>query len=245
GRECFCRQFQIVGEHVQGSAAPYLVVPRRNVYPIPGGLDFVQAASFPLVFQTAWRALRTVGELQPGERVAVIGAGGGTTTAAIQVARASGARVAVVSRSAAKAARAQALGAEAAIVLEEANPLDRALWTWSDKQGVDLIFDSVGGPTLPLSVKALARGGRVVVIGATADPKAVVDLRTLFWRQTSIRGSTMSTVHEFEEMLAAVERRTLVPVIDSKFPFDQAVDAFRRFASGDLFGKVVLELPQA
>lgn len=243
GLECLCRRFRILGEHTQGSAAPFVVVPRRNVYRIPGNLSFSEAAAAPLVFQTAWRAIRTVGGVKAGERVAIVGAGGGTATAALQVAKLAGATVAVVTRSEEKASRARALGADAAFVISGTETLDRLLWGWSGKEGVDLIFDSVGAPTVPLSVKALARGGRLVVIGATAGPRVEVDLRTIFWRQASIRGSTMSTVHEFEEMLAALGGGRIRPVLDSVYPFDRAREAFEHFDTGSLFGKVILELP--
>ncbi len=242
GQECLCRQFRIVGEHTQGTAAPYIVVPARNVHRRPESLDVVAAAAAPLVFQTAYRALRTVGSLVPGERCAIIGAGGGVATAAIQIASLLGANVAVATRSPEKGARAASLGAEP-VVFNEANPLDKALWTWSEKQGVDVIFDSVGAPTVPRSVRALARGGRIVVIGATAGPKVEVDLRPLFWRQASIRGSTMSTAREFEEVLGYLASGRVRPVVDRAYPFEEGRAALARMDAPDLFGKVVLCLP--
>ncbi len=244
GEEALCRRYRIVGEHTQGTAAPYVVVPRRNVHRIPSTLTFPEAAAVPLVFQTAWRALRTVGGVRPGDRVAIVGAGGGVPTAAVQVAKLLGAQVAVATRSAGKEARARSLGADAVVEFDEADrPLDAALWAWSEKRGVDVVFDSVGAPTIPRSVKALARSGRVVVIGATAGPVASVDLRTLFWRQASIRGSTMAHAREFDEMLGHVAAGRLRAVVDSVHPFDDARAAFARFEAPDLFGKIVLELP--
>ena len=158
GHEELCRQDRIVGEHTQGTATEFSVVPARNVHPLPERLSFEEGAAAPLVYQTAWRALLTVGSLAPGERVAIVGAGGGTSIAALQIARWRGARTLVVTRSAGKAERAKSLGADDVLVLDDAHPLDRALWAWSEKRGVDLIFDSVGQATLPRSVKALARG---------------------------------------------------------------------------------------
>lgn len=242
GQECLCRSYRILGEHTQGTAAPFVVVPRRNVYPLPDGLALSAAAAFPLVFQTAWRALRTVAELRAGQSVAIIGAGGGVATAAVQVARLTGGRVAVASRRLAKAERCLALGAEAALEFSEEHPLDRVLWEWSEKRGVDVIFDSVGSPTVPRSLKAVARGGRVVVIGATAGPEARLDLRTLFWRQASIRGSTMGTRRDFEEVLTQVARGALTPVIDREFGLEEGRAAFERLDSPDLFGKVLLRV---
>ncbi len=243
GQEALCRTYRILGEHTQGTATMFVTMPRRNVHPLPGTMSFAQGAAAPLVFETAWRALRTVGATVPGDRVAIVGAGGGVATAAIQVAKLLGATVAVASRTAAREARARSLGADAYIVFDEEHPLDRGLWQWSEKRGVDVIFDSVGAPTVPRSVRALARGGRIVVIGATAGPLVEVDLRTLFWRQASIRGSMMSSPSEFDEVLGHLAAGRLRAVIDTELPFERAAEAFRRFDAGDLFGKVVVAGP--
>jgi NADPH:quinone reductase-like Zn-dependent oxidoreductase len=243
GEEALCRNYRIVGEHLQGTATRFVVVPERNVHPLPERLTFAEGAAVPLVFQTAWRALRTVGQVTPGDRVAIVGAGGGVSTAAVQVAKLLGGRVVVASRSPEKRDRALALGADAFLTFDAEHPLDRVLWQESERKGIDVIFDSVGAPTLPRSVRALARGGRVVVIGATAGPLAEVDLRTLFWRQASIRGSTMASAREFDEVLGHLAAGRLRPVVDSELPFDRAEEAFRRFDTGSPFGKVVLTGP--
>ncbi|MGI0130976.1 MAG: zinc-binding dehydrogenase [Thermoplasmata archaeon] len=244
GHEALCRSYRIVGEHTQGTATRFVVLPRRNVHPLPERLSFAEGAAAPLVFQTAWRAMKTVGAVAPGDRVAVIGAGGGVPTAVVQVAKLLGARVAVVSRSPEKARRALALGADDSLTFDaDEHPLDRVLWQWSEKNGVDVIFDSVGAPTVPRSVRALARGGRVVVIGATVDPVAAIDLRTLFWRQASVRGSTMADAREFDEVLGHLAAGRLRPVVDSERPLSEAAAAFGRFEAPDLFGKIVVNIP--
>jgi NADPH:quinone reductase-like Zn-dependent oxidoreductase len=243
GQEALCRSYRILGEHTQGTAARFAVVPRRNVHPLPERMSFIEGAAAPLVFLTAWRALTTVGGVRPGDRVAVVGAGGGVPTAAVQVARLLGAKVAVVSRSPGKEAQVRALGADAFLPFSESRPLDRVLWEWSEKNGVDVILDSVGSATLPRSVRALARAGRVVVIGASAGAAVEIDVRTLFWRQASIRGSTMSSAREFQEVYEHLAAGRLRAVVDSSVPFEDAVTGFRRFDAPDLFGKIVLRDP--
>jgi len=243
GEEALCRSFQIVGEHTQGTATRFLVVPRRNVHALPERLSFAEGAAAPLVFQTAWRALATVGRVAPGERVAIVGSGGGVATAAVQVAKLLGGRVAVAARHRSNEARLRDLGADEFLVFDEAQPLDRVLWQWSEKRGVDVILDSVGTPTVPRSVKALARSGRVVVVGATAGPIVELDLRTIFWRQSSLRGSTMAHAREFADVLAHLAAGRLRPVIDSEFPFEEAAAAFRRFDAPDHCGKIVVAGP--
>ena len=240
GQESLCRDFRILGEHTQGSATEFVVVPRRNVHPKPADWSWEQAAAAPLVFQTVWRALRTVGELQPGQTVAIIGAGGSVAPAAVQVAHLLGGRVVVVGRDVEKVARAVALGAEAGLVITPEKPQDRLLWEWSQKRGIDLIFDSVGAASVPRSLRALARGGRVVVIGATDGSKVELELKTLFWRQASIRGSTMANRADFEQVYAELAGGHLHPVVDSTWEWDQGVAAFQRLTDRGVFGKVVL-----
>ena len=159
GQESLCRNYRILGEHTQGSATEFVVVPPRNIYAKPPAWSWAQAAAAPLVFQTAWRALRTVGDVRPGETVAIIGAGGAVAPAAIQVAHRLGARVVVVGRTAEKVERAVALGAEAGLVVKAEKSHERLLWEWSNKRGIDVIFDSAGADTVPRSLRALARGG--------------------------------------------------------------------------------------
>ncbi|MCI4347163.1 MAG: alcohol dehydrogenase catalytic domain-containing protein [Thermoplasmata archaeon] len=240
GQESLCRVFRIMGEHTQGSATEFVVIPRRNIHPKPPEWTWGQAAAAPLVFQTVWRALRTVGELRPGETVAVIGAGGSVAPVAVQVAHRLGGRVVVVGRSAEKVERAVALGAEAGLVTTPEKPHDRLLWEWSQKRGIDLIFDSVGAPTIPRSMRALARRGRLVVIGASEGSKVELDLKTLFWRQGSIRGSTMADRSEFDEVFSELVRGELYPVIDSEWEWDKGIAAFQRLGDPEVFGKVVL-----
>ncbi len=243
GNEALCRDYRIVGEHTQGTATERVVVPERNVHRLPDGWSFEQGAAAPLVFQTAWRALATVGQVGAGDRVAVIGAGGGVATAAIQIAKLLGAEVAVASRSAEKEPAARRLGADAYLRFDADLPLDRALWEWSGKRGVDVVFDSVGAPTLARSLRAVARGGRVVVIGATAGPHVELDVRTLFWRQASVRGSTMAGRREFDAVLGHLSAGRLRPVVDSTFAFDAGPAALARLDAPELFGKVVLRGP--
>ena len=158
GNESFCRNYRIVGEHTQGTAAPYVVVPARNVHPRPDRLSVPEAAAVPLVFQTAWRAIRTVGATGPGDQLAVIGAGGGATTAVVQVGKLLGARVVVASRNRTKEAAARAIGADDFVAFDDDHPLDRVRWQASGKRGFDVVFDSVGASTLPRSIRAPGSG---------------------------------------------------------------------------------------
>ena len=242
GDEVYCRNYRILGEHVQGTAAEWVVVPARNVVPLPSRLDFTSGAGCALVFMTAWRALFTVGELRPGERVAMVGAGGGLVTAAIQLAHWKGAHVTVATRSAERAEKVRALGADATLVTSPERSLGKGLWELSEKRGFDVVFDSNGRATFPDSLRVLGRGGRLVFCGATTGPTVEMDLRPIFWRGASVRGSTMGNRAEFHEALKLLDSGAVHPVIDRVYPLSQGAEAMARLKAGDMFGKIVLEV---
>jgi NADPH:quinone reductase-like Zn-dependent oxidoreductase len=239
GEESLCVSFRILGEHVPGGCAEYVVVPARNLLRIPDALSFTEAAAVPLVFQTAWRALIARARLQPGESVCVLGASGGVATAAIQIAKWRGARVFAVTKGPEKVEKVRALGADV-VIDRGASDFSRAVWEATGKRGVDVVLDSVGAAVWAGAVRALARGGRLVTYGATTGPRAELDLRYVFWRQISILGSTMASRREFESVMHLVFAGTLRPVLDVVWPLDRARDAHERLERGEQFGKIVL-----
>lgn len=239
GRDNLCRQYRILGEHVPGGYAEFVAVPEQNVLPKPAGLTFEEAAAIPLVFLTAWNMLVTRGRVRPGDAVLVWGAGSGVGSAAIQIARLHGASVIAVAASDEKLERARALGAEFTInrtavdVLEEVRRL-------TSTRGVDIVVEHVGEATWETSVRALARGGRLVTCGATSGPRAALDVRYVFSRALSILGTWMGSKGELLELLPFVEDGRLRPVVDRVMPLSAARDAHRWLESDAHFGKVVL-----
>lgn len=238
GEQSLCVQFKILGEHTQGGFAEYVVVPARNLYPIPDGFPFARAAAAPLVFQTAWRGLITRGGVRAGEDVLVTGASGGVGTAAIQIAKRAGARVFAVTTGE-NVERVLALGAD---VVYDRTAVDysKEVWRETGKRGVDVVFDSVGQATWTQNVRALARGGRLVVYGATTGPQVELDARLLFWKQIRIIGTTMAGVADFETVMRLVFRGELSPVIDVELPLAEARAAHERLEAGAQFGKIVV-----
>ncbi len=240
-REVFCRQFAVMGEHRPGLAAEEVVVPAINVRRISGAWSDAEAAAFTLASLTAWRMLTTRAALQPGETILLWGIGGGVALQALQVARHLGARVAVTSRSTDKLERARALGAELVIHHTEGVDVARRVKDhWG--HGADVVFDSIGAPTWPMTQRAIRPGGRMVTCGATADPHLELDVRRLFWFQWSLLGSTMGTSTEFAEVVALGNRGLLRPVIDGVSSLEEGAAAYRRLATGGQFGKLVLEV---
>jgi NADPH:quinone reductase-like Zn-dependent oxidoreductase len=236
--ESLCANYQIIGEHTNGGFAQYVTVPAINLFPIPDHYEFERAAAAPLVFLTAWRALNSKARVRPGSTVLVTGASGGVSTAAIQIAKHLGARVYALT-TAENIERVKSLGAN---VVYDRNEVDfsRQIWKDTDKRGVDVVIDSVGEAIWPSCVRALARGGRLVVYGATTGFRAELDLRVVFWKQIEVLGTTMSNRSEFEEVMRLVFSGALKPVVDTVMPLDQIRAAHERLEHGEQFGKIVL-----
>jgi NADPH:quinone reductase-like Zn-dependent oxidoreductase len=204
-------------------------VPARNLVPKPAALSFPEAACLPTAWLTAYKMLVRKGRVQGGNAVLVQGAGGGVATAAVVLAQALGARVYATSRSAAKREQIAALGATA---IEPGARLP---------ERVDIVIETVGTPTIEHSVKSTAPGGRIVICGSTGGHLAEIDLRRVFFLQLELLGATMGTRDELASLADLMAERSIKPVIDSVYPFEQAAAAFARLASGDAFGKVVLD----
>ena len=238
GEEPLCARFSIIGEHHDGGFAEYVVVPAANTYRVPPDRDLTLAAAAPLTFLTAWRGLITRGRLEPGETVLVTGASGGVALAAIAIAGHRGARVLAIT-STGHVEQVRALGVDD--VFDRRDPEHRkALWERTARNGVDLVFDSVGAVTWHDNVRALARGGRLVTYGATTGHAAQTDIRYVFWRQIEIIGTTMSNRAEFGTVMDLVFGGTFQPVVDVVWPLSKARQAHERLERGDHFGKIVL-----
>jgi NADPH:quinone reductase-like Zn-dependent oxidoreductase len=237
GENVRCVRFGVIGEHTDGTACELFHIDARNLFPKPKGLSWDEAAAFPLTFLTAWRMLTTRGRLQPGEKVLVVGAGGGVATAAIRIARQLGARVFATSRSEAKRKRAIEIGAEAAFDSGDFSKLVRE----ASGGGVDVVIESVGPATINESMRSTSQGGRLVVCGSTSGVKAEIGMARLFWGQLDLLGSTMGNASEFEAVLGALDGG-LRPVVDETHPLDDVQAALTRLDRAEQFGKVVVSV---
>jgi len=241
GRDSFCKEYTLFGSTIPGGYAEFVRSPAVNVIPIPGNLTFDEAAAIPLVFLTAWHMLFTRAQLRPSEEVLVIAAGSGVGSAAIQLAKATGARVIATAGSEPKLAKAKALGADE--VLLHAGDFAREVKRLTGGRGVDVVFEHVGQATWEQSVFSLKPGGRLVTCGATTGFEGKINIGYLFARQLSILGSFMGHKSELYSALEIFKRGLLKPVIDCVMPLDRASDAHKRIENREQFGKVVLSIP--
>jgi NADPH:quinone reductase-like Zn-dependent oxidoreductase len=239
GDDNLCRHYDLIGRKRNGGYAELCRVPAANCLPYPGNLTWEEAAALPVVLLTAWHMLAGRAKLQPGEDCLVIGAGSGVGSIAIQVARLLGARVIAVAGSDEKLARAKKLGAQEGInhrvqdIAAEARRL-------TNKKGVEVVFEHVGGKVFEACVGALARNGRLVTCGATIGPQVTLDVNVLFGRHLSLLGSWMGRKSELLDALKFVRSGQIQPVVDSVLPLAEARRAHERLESGDHFGKLVL-----
>lgn len=239
GMDNQCRFYTIVGYGTDGGYAELVKVPRSNLVPKPEGLSFEEAASFPLVFLTAHHMLLTKARLGPGESVLVLGAGSGVGSAAIQIAKLAGATVIATAGDDAKLSKARSLGADHTINHRSQDIADEVR-KLTGKRGVDVVVEHVGKATWEKSVKSLAKGGRLVLCGATTGAEVTTDLRYVYNRELTIYGSFMGSKGELLKVVELVRSKRLKPVVDSTFPLAKAAEAQKRMESGLHFGKIVL-----
>jgi len=234
-----------------GGYAEQVVTPAATVMPLPEVISDVDAGGIPEVFLTAFLNLFVLGELEPGRSALVHGGSGGVGTAAIQLIRTAGAESLVTAGSDERCDRCRILGADHAFNYRHAGWVPDTIHA-TDGRGVDVVLDCVGAPYLEHHLEVLAVGGRLVVIGLQGGARADLDLAVMMRKRLSIIGSTLRTrpIAEKGRIVSAFRRRfgqalesgTVRPIIDSVLPLDQAAEAHRLLADGEIFGKIVLTL---
>ena len=231
--------FQILGLPVDGTYAEMVRVPAANLHPKPTHLSWEEAAAVPLASVTAYRAVVTRAQLQPGETVLITGIGGGVATTALVIAARLGAKVWVTSGHDAKLKAAGTYGAEGGVNHRKDDWAKTLVAEIGHRP--DVVIDSAGGDTFNKALDVLKPGGRLVTYGSTLGAADRVEIRRIFWKQLNVLGSTMGPPSDFAAMLKLYEGG-LRPVIDKVFPVEQASDAHIRMEAGDQFGKIVLAI---
>jgi len=239
GRDNMCRSYSLLGAMMHGGYAEYVKVPFRNVLPIPENLSFEQAAAFPLVSVTASHMLFALAGLQHGETVLIMGAGSGVGSMAVQMAKLAGARVITTVGSDDKIPKAVILGADAVIHHGREKVAERVKLLTEDR-GVDVVIEHIGPEVWGSCLASLAKGGRLVTCGATTGAEVKLDLRYIYSRQLTIKGSYMGTRAELVKAAELMGQTRLISVIDRTFPLQEARAAQELMLSRKFFGKIVL-----
>ena len=238
-------------ELLPGAQAEYVVVPENHLAEIPANLGWAEAAAVPEVFITAHDALFTRARLCPGETMLVHAAGSGVGTAAVQLARAAGAKAFGTSRTADKLERAREYGLSSAVVVN-ADPqvLVESVVDWTSGHGVNVIIDLVGAKYLEANLNALAAKGRLILVGTTAGAQAMLDFSIVMRKRLTIVGTVLRARSTEEKATATrlfakqvvplLAEGTIKPVVDRVYKMKEIRDAHARMESNESFGKIVL-----
>lgn len=243
------RVFGITGG---GAQAELVITPEDQLAEVPSNLNWIQAAAVPEVFITAHDALFATASLQAGESVLIHAAGSGVGTAAIQLARAAGAKVFGTARTAAKLEQAAHLGLSASIAVGDPSSIVEAVRDWTKGEGVDVVLDLVGAAYLDANLRSLAKRGRMVLVGTTAGAKGTLEFGLVMSKRLKIIGTVLrsrsaeekaSATQQFQrEVVPLLAAGSVRPIVDSTFRLDEVAAAHQRLESNATFGKVVLEI---
>jgi len=239
GERTVCVKYGYLGAHKDGDYAERVKAPAANILPLPEAIAFEAGAALPMAMVTAWHALVAQARLQPGQTVLVQAAGSGVGSAAIQIARLVGARVITTVGSDDKLEFARALGAERVVNYRTQDFVD-AVRTWTNKRGVDVVIEHIGGETFERSVLALTRLGTLVTIGSHDTHWGRLDLRHVYSKNLRVVGTNLGSILELRTILDYVTAGRLKPVIDRAFPLKDARAAVQYVLDRKNKGKVLL-----
>lgn len=233
------KEFSILGLPQDGTFAEYVKVNVKNLHPKPKHLSFEQAAAIPLAGLTAFRALFSRADLKPGEKLLIVGAGGGVSSFALLMAKLIKAEVYVTSSSKEKIEKAKSLGASGGVNYCDEN--------WAEQLqalagGFDVIIDSALGEGFAHHLDLSNPGGRIVFYGGTSGNIPELDGRKIFWKQLSILGTTMGSPKDFINLINFINEHQLQPIVDSIHSFKDAENVIRMMDNSVQFGKIVLKI---
>lgn len=234
------RLLGVPGDHADGYAAEFVAMPASAFTRLPKGWTLTEGATLPCAALTAWRALMVEARIKPGDVVLTQGTGG-VSIFAVQLAKAAGATVISTSSSAEKLARLKDLGADHLINYKETPDWGAAVAALTGGRGVDVVVE-IGGPgTMNQSLAAVRIGGHISLIGVLTGFSGEVATAVAMSKNVAIKGVTVGSRQDQEEMIAAIEANGIKPVIDSVFPLEKIAEAFAHQVSQRHFGKICLE----
>jgi NADPH:quinone reductase-like Zn-dependent oxidoreductase len=240
GQDSLSPGYRILGEQLKGGLAEYVCVPLSNLFRLPDTVSFEEGAAPLLVGVTCWRMLFERARIRAGETMLVVGAGGGVNSLSILLGRAAGATVIALTSGSTKLEKALGLGASAAIDYSAQPEWHTEVLKLTKGRGVDVVVDNVGAKTFAKSLRAVARGGRIVTVGNTKGYEISFDNRLLFTKQVSLIGSTMGSRQDFIEAMEFLWEKNIKIPIDSVAPLSEGIKMIKRLEDGQQFGKIVL-----
>ena len=235
-----CINGKVFGVQTLGGYAEYVVAPAHQILPLPPSLSYAQAAAVAVTGPTAWHMLRRRADIRVGEDVLIIAAGSGIGVLGMQIAAVAGARVIATAGSEDKMQQAREMGAQ--LVVNHNDP------SWADQvrdftggRGVDVVFEHVGAATWASSLRALARGGRLVTCGGHSGFQVDINLWHLFVKEHTLIGSFAGSRQDFLDVMKLVDQGRIRPVIQHIFPLEDVLCAQDLLQSRKVFGKLLLD----
>lgn len=241
GRETICADFKgYVGIHTPGAYAEYTTIPAVNLVKLPKTISFPEGSVIANAIGTPYHALTKRAKLQPGERVIITGAGGGVGAHAIQLAKMMGAFVMAVDIGEEKLVLARELGAD---VIFDASTGDfsETARTWTNGEGAEVVLELVGTKTFESSLKSLARGGRMVIVGSHTGTSLSASPQAMIANEWEILGSRNVTKRELAEVVALVAAGRVKPIVTGTYPLEEAESLHQKLRKQEIIGRVVLE----
>ena len=229
-----------LGESATGGLSEYFAISADNAISLPDDVTYEQAAALPIAYGTAWRMLITRGKIQAGESILILGASGGVGTGAVQIAKMLGCEVFAAASSPDKLAQLKDLGADYAVNYIEHPEFHRYVRSLTDGEGVDVVVNYTGGDSWVRSLKAVKHGGRILTCGATAGFDPPTDIRYIWRREMDILGSDGWRRQDLIDLLDAVRKGSIIPVIGAVLPLEETAEGHRLLEDREIFGKVII-----
>jgi len=241
GRETICADFKgYVGIHTPGAYAEYTTIPAANLVKLPESISFPDGSVLANAIGTPYHALTKRARLKPSERIIITGAGGGVGVHAIQLANMMGAFVMAVDIGGEKLSLARELGAE--VVFDgSSGDFSETVREWTNGEGVDVVLELVGTKTFDSSIKSLARGGRMVIVGSHTGTELKVSPQAMIANEWEILGSRNVTKRELAEVVALVAAGKVKPIVTGTYPLEEAEALHQKLRKQEIIGRVVLE----
>lgn len=230
---------QTLGTPGPGVATQYQYFSPKALVPLPPELSFCDAATLPIAALTAYSALVSVGQVQPGQKVLTLGTGG-VSMFVLQLGVALGLSVAITSSSDEKLARCRELGAAHTLNYIKQKEWGKAIAQWSG-EGVDVVVETGGIQTLGQSIRATKAGGKIAVLGALTGLRGAIDLAPIMMRRIALHGVMVDSKSALKRLLQLVSEHRISPVIARQFGFEELPQALQELAAGRQMGKIVVE----
>jgi D-arabinose 1-dehydrogenase-like Zn-dependent alcohol dehydrogenase len=241
GRETICADFKgYVGIHTPGAYAEYTTIPALNLVKLPETISFAEGSVIANAIGTPYHALTRRARLQPGEHVIVTGAGGGVGVHAIQLAKMMGAFVMAVDIGEEKLSLAKELGVDVVFDASTGDFSETAR-EWTSGEGAEVALELVGTKTFESSLRSLARGGRMVIVGSHTGTELKASPQAVIANEWEILGSRNVTKRELSEVVTLVAAGRVKPIVTGIYPLEEAEALHQKLRKQEIIGRVVLE----